>query len=128
MKRPFGPARNETWMILHDNLNYATIEAACHAKENLMNILFIVHSLLRWVIIVVALLAIVKFALGLITSASFKGMDRGLAAGYSGLMDLQMTIGLIYFIWDGAVNTGFPTYRILHMVIMIAAAVESYDI
>ena len=87
-----------------------------------MGILLVIHSAVRWAIIVIAVIAIIKFALALVTNASFKGMDRGLSSGYSGLMDLQVTVGLIYFIWTGIEGAGLPTYRILHMIVMILAA------
>jgi hypothetical protein len=87
-----------------------------------MGTLLIIHSAVRWVIILIAVIAIIKFALALVTNASFKGMDRGLSSGYSGLMDLQVTLGLIYFVWNGIAVAGFPSYRILHMLVMILAA------
>jgi hypothetical protein len=87
-----------------------------------MDILLTVHSIIRWIIIVVAALAIIKFTIGWAGNGVFQGMDRGLAAGFSGLMDLQVLLGLIYFIWNGIEATGFPLYRILHMIVMILAA------
>ncbi len=87
-----------------------------------MDILLTIHSIVRWGIVIVAALAIVKFALGWLTGAPFKGMDRGLAAGFSGLMDLQILLGLIFFLWNGLAESGFPGYRWEHMVIMILAA------
>ncbi len=87
-----------------------------------MNILVIVHSLLRWFIIAFAALTIFKFAISWAGNRPFKSMDRGLASGLSGLMDLQVLLGLIYFLWSGFTGEGFPGYRILHMVIMIVAA------
>ena len=87
-----------------------------------MGILLMIHSAVRWAIIVIAVIAIIKFALALVTNASFKGMDRGLSSGYSGLMDLEITVGLIYFIWNGVAVAGFPSFRILHMIVMILAA------
>jgi len=87
-----------------------------------MGILLMIHSAVRWAIIVIALIAIIKFALALVTNAPFKGMDRGLSSGYSGLMDLEITVGLIYFIWNGVAVAGFPSFRILHMIVMILAA------
>ena len=87
-----------------------------------MGILLVIHSAIRWAIIVIAVIAIIKFALALVTNASFKGLDRGLSSGYSGLMDLQVTVGLIYFIWNGVAVAGFPSFRILHMIVMILAA------
>ncbi len=91
-----------------------------------MDILLALHSIIRWIIIVVAALAIIKFAIGWAGNHSFTGMDRGLASGFSGLMDLQVLLGLIYFIWNGMAGTGFPLYRILHMIIMILAAVAAH--
>jgi hypothetical protein len=87
-----------------------------------MDVLLTIHSALRWAIILAAALAIIKFTIGWAGDSGFKGVDRGLAAGFSGLMDLQVMIGLIYFVWNGIEVTGFPPYRILHMIVMIIAA------
>jgi hypothetical protein len=87
-----------------------------------MSILLTVHSIVRWVIVAVAALAIFKFAISWATNASFKGMDRGLASGLSGLMDLQVLLGLIYFFVSGFSGAGFPAFRIIHMLLMLAAA------
>ena len=91
-----------------------------------MDILLAIHSFVRWIIMAVALVAIVKFAVGWAVNHLFKGMDRGLASGFSGLMDLQVLLGLIYFIWNGLTITGFPAYRILHMVTMLVAAAVAH--
>jgi hypothetical protein len=53
-------------------------------------------------------------------------MDRGLMAGYTGLMDLQGTLGIILLLWTGFTGMGFPLYRIEHGVIMILAAVAAH--
>jgi len=87
-----------------------------------MNILLMAHSGLRWLILLVAVVAIIKFVLGWRTGSSFKGMDRGLTAAFSGLMDLQATLGIIFLLWSGLAGAGFPGYRIGHGVIMILAA------
>ena len=90
-----------------------------------MDTLLAIHSFVRWIIIVVAVLAIIKFAIGWAANSLFKAVDRGLASGFSGLMDLQVLLGLVYLIWNGMAAAGFPTYRILHagtMVIAVAVA------
>ncbi|MBV6394532.1 MAG: hypothetical protein HFACDABA_00097 [Anaerolineales bacterium] len=87
-----------------------------------MEFLLTLHSVLRWIIIGVAALAIFKFALGWAMNSSFKGMDRGLAAGFSGLLDAQVLLGLIFFLWSGFGGEGFPAYRWEHMFIMLVAA------
>jgi len=87
-----------------------------------MSVLLIIHSYLRWLILIAGLVAIVKFALGWLRGGIFKGMDRGLAAGFSGLMDLQATLGIILLIWGGLAGIGFPMFRIEHTVTMLVAA------
>ena len=77
-------------------------------------------------ILLVAAVAIVKFALGWLQGSEFKGMDRGLASAFSGLMDLQVTLGIIFLLWSGFSGAGFPTYRIEHGFIMILAAVVGH--
>ena len=89
-----------------------------------MNILLAIHSLIRWIILSIAIVAIVKFAIGWLRGGAFKGMDRGLTSGFSGLMDLQATLGIILLLVLGfSESGGFPIYRIVHGLIMIAAAV-----
>ena len=91
-----------------------------------MDILLTVHSYLRWLIVIVAIVAAVKFALGWLGGGAFKGMDRGLASGFSGLLDLQVTLGLILLIWGGLAGVGFPAFRIVHALIMILGAVVAH--
>ena len=91
-----------------------------------MDTLLAIHSFVRWIIILVAVIAIIKFAIGWAANSLFKAMDRGLTSAFSGLMDLQVTLGLIYLIWNGIAVSGFPTYRILHGVTMIIAAAVAH--
>ena len=88
-----------------------------------MNILLVIHSHFRWVVLLIAVIAVVKFALGWLRGGAFKGLDLGLAAGFSGSLDLQATLGLILIIWMGVTGGGFPMYRIEHATTMIIAAV-----
>lgn len=91
-----------------------------------MGMILVIHSHTRWLVILVALLAVVKFAVGWLRGGAFKGMDRGLAAAFSGLMDLQATLGLVFLIWSGVAGGGFPMYRIEHAVTMILAAAAGH--
>ena len=91
-----------------------------------MEVLLTVHSAIRWTVIVIGVLAIVKFAIGWAGNANFKGMDRGLASGFSGLLDAQALFGIVYLIWNGAAGTGFPAYRITHALIMFVAIVLAH--
>lgn len=92
-----------------------------------MAILLMLHSIVRWFILLVAVIAIVQFALGWLRGGQFKGMDRGLTAGFSGLMDLQVTLGIIFLLWSGlGAGAGFPRFRIEHGITMIIAAVVAH--
>jgi hypothetical protein len=91
-----------------------------------MNILLEIHSIVRWLIVLVAVVAIVKFAMGWLQGGAFKGMDRGLSSGFSGLLDLQVTLGLILMVWTGLTGAGFPMFRIEHATTMVIAAVVAH--
>ena len=91
-----------------------------------MSVLLIIHSYLRWLILIVALVAVIKFAWGWLRGGTFKSMDRGLTSGFSGLMDLQAAFGLILLIWSGLAGAGFPMFRIEHAVTMIIAAAVAH--
>jgi len=54
-------------------------------------------------------------------------MDRGLISGFTGLIDLEVVLGFIYFFWNGlASGAGFPSFRIEHMITMLIAAVVAH--
>ncbi|MDK1028608.1 MAG: hypothetical protein QGD96_04665 [Anaerolineae bacterium] len=91
-----------------------------------MAFLLEVHSILRWVIVVIGFVALLKFLFGIIRKNDFGKMDRGLSAGFSGLMDLQVTLGFGLFFIIGFGDAGFSSFRIEHLVIMLIAAVAGH--
>lgn len=91
-----------------------------------MNILLLAHSGLRWLVLLVAVIVILKYLIGWLQHGQYKGMDRGLMAAFSGLMDLQSLLGVILLLWSGFAGVGFPFFRIAHGLIMIAAAVLAH--
>ena len=91
-----------------------------------MAILLEIHSGVRWIIVILGLVAIVKFLVGWARKSTFTKMDRGLSAAFSGLMDLQITLGLLYFLITGFSGAGFPPFRIEHMVTMLIAATVAH--
>lgn len=58
--------------------------------------------------------------------SAFGKMERALSAGFSGLMDLQATLGFLYFFITGFGDVGFPMFRIEHTVTMLLAAVAGH--
>jgi uncharacterized membrane protein YfhO len=49
-----------------------------------------------------------------------------LSGAFSGLMDLQAALGVLYFLWNGFAQTGFPAYRWEHAVTMLLAVVAAH--
>ena len=91
-----------------------------------MDFVLTLHSIVRWVIVIVALAAIVRFVLVWAGKAQDSNMDRGLMSGFSGLLDLQVLLGLIYLVWNGLSAAGFPLFRLAHALIMIVAVVIAH--
>jgi len=88
--------------------------------------LLTLHSIVRWLVLLAALAAAIRFAVGWRRGSPFDRMDNGLAAAFSGMMDLQVTLGLVYMFWTGFAGAGFAPYRIQHAVTMIFAAVAAH--
>jgi hypothetical protein len=84
------------------------------------------HSVLRWVIVIFAVVAGLKFLIGWVGNGAYSRIDRMLAAIYSGLIDLQVLIGIIFFIWTGLTGAGFPLVRWEHAIVMVLAAVVAH--
>lgn len=87
-----------------------------------MAILLQIHSILSWIVVIIGVIAIIKFLIGWVGKSEFGSMDRGLSSGFSGLIDLQVTLGLLYFLITGFGGAGFPMFRIEHLVTMLIAA------
>lgn len=66
-----------------------------------MDIIVFIHSYLRWVVLALALVVIVKSLLGWTQGKSYESLDNGLASGFLGSLHLQLVLGLIlYFAGD----------------------------
>ncbi len=94
---------------------------------DLLSIVLKIHSLLRWVIVIVSLAALVWFVLVWLRGMRNEKADRGLMAAFSGLIDTQVLIGIIYILWSGLTGAGFPLYRIEHAVVMVIAAAAAHS-
>jgi len=63
-----------------------------------MNFIVGLHSLVRWLVVIAAVIAVVRYALVMAGKAKSSGMDHGLMSGYTGLLDLNVLLGLIIII------------------------------
>ncbi|MBN1305727.1 MAG: hypothetical protein JXA13_14920 [Anaerolineales bacterium] len=91
-----------------------------------MAILLNIHSFLRWLILIAGMAAMILYFIGLLRKSRFGRMDRGLLSGYSGLVDLQVLLGTIFFFWNSYVGGGFPRFHLEHMIIMFLAAIVAH--
>lgn len=93
-----------------------------------MTILLTLHSILRWVIVLVALALIIKFALGLIQKQPYDKTARGLVSAFGGLMDTQLLLGTAFFVWSGlAIQGGFALrHRWEHLAMMLVAVIVAH--
>jgi hypothetical protein len=94
--------------------------------DSILGLILMIHWAVRFAIIVVAVIAILKLAYDWQAKRTFDGMDRGLTAGYSGLMDAQALLGIVVLLGGGLTSVGFPAYRIVHAAVMIIAVVVAH--
>jgi uncharacterized membrane protein YphA (DoxX/SURF4 family) len=87
-----------------------------------MQFVLALHSLVRWIIVLVALVAVVKFAMGWLQKANAQKIDRTLMSAFSGLIDLQWLLGFVLLLMTG----DFSMPRIEHTFTMIVAAVVAH--
>ncbi len=94
---------------------------------NLNTILLILHSAWRWVLVIVALIALVFFLIEWLRNREFSFSDRRLMLIYTATLDIQVLLGLILILWSGLTTAiGFPMYRIEHAVTMIIAVIVAH--
>ena len=71
-----------------------------------MNVVLVLHSIVRWVIVLIGLVSFVRSMLVLTGRAPGNKMDRGLMSGFTGLLDLNVLLGLIVIVglgeWESA--------------------------
>jgi hypothetical protein len=87
-----------------------------------MELLLRIHSIVRWLVILLALIAL--FVNALIWSRRIPAtQQRWLTmTSFVGLVDTQVLLGIILLFWYGIAGSGFPRYQIEHGVIMLVAA------
>ena len=85
-----------------------------------------VHSILRWITVIVALAALIKFGIGWLGKKPFDDTASRLTSAYKILMDVQLLIGAFYLVFTGLLGFGWPAYRIEHTIIMVVAVVLAH--
>jgi hypothetical protein len=88
-----------------------------------MGHILVAHSWNRWLIIVVAVLAVIRLLMLLRREGNAQRLELVLVSGFANLLGLQMILGLVYLLWSGFAGAGFPAYRFLHAGIMVFAVI-----
>ncbi|MGB3468425.1 MAG: hypothetical protein WBA74_24280 [Cyclobacteriaceae bacterium] len=97
-----------------------------------------IHSWLRWIILIVSIVVILKSLVGLFGGGDYKKLDNILAASFVGTMHLQLLIGLILYIFLSPVttsafenmgeamgNASVRYWAVEHITVMILAVVAA---
>jgi hypothetical protein len=98
---------------------------------SLQSILLFIHSWVRWLVLLAGVVAIVLHLVGLIQrKADYEKPASISMSAFSGLIDLNVTIGIIQLIafwkaWSAAAG-GFPFPQIEHLTTMLVAAVVAH--
>lgn len=88
-----------------------------------MTQLVMIHGEIRWLVALAAAVALARFSYGLALKKEYGGLDRGLMAGFTGLLDLNLVLGLVLIVG----LEGMTGRRIEHAVTMLLAAVAAHS-
>ena len=83
--------------------------------------LLTIHSINRWIILLIAVVVLVRLIAEATRSRPFAPADLTWLRIYTADLGLQVVLGLIYLVWSGMNGVGFPGYRMEHVVIMLLA-------
>ncbi|MFN8598421.1 MAG: hypothetical protein U0559_19825 [Anaerolineae bacterium] len=65
-----------------------------------MGVVLMIHSIVRWLVVLIGVIAAVR-AVMVMSGRSSSKMDRGLMSGFTGLLDLNVLLGVILIIGLG---------------------------
>jgi hypothetical protein len=87
--------------------------------DTVNEIILVIHSINRWLIVLIGVIAAIKFLVGWLRKSAYQPIDRGLMSAYTGLLDLQLLLGFILLIGGGV-------EQFEHAVTMIIAVVLAH--
>ncbi len=96
------------------------------------------HNLVRWLVLIAAVVALVNAYGGLLGKRTFERRDRTLGAVFTGVMDLQFLIGLILYFVSPLVQSALQNmsaamqddqsrfFAVEHALIMLVAVILAH--
>jgi hypothetical protein len=89
--------------------------------ERRVDTLLKIHGDVRWVIVLVAAIALIRLIWGLVREKPYDRMTQRSVMAFSTVLDIEVLLGIVCFIWDGAKYGNWPQYRIEHGITMLIA-------
>ncbi len=86
-------------------------------KEEFVDIVLLLHSLVRFVILLVAVVGVVKVLIALVQKSKPDQMDQTLASAFTGLYDLQVLLGLLLILLGGLTQAIHPIVMFVGVVL-----------
>ncbi len=86
-----------------------------------MEIVLLLHSIVRFVILVIAIVGLVKAIITLAQSSAADKLDQTLAAAFVGTYDLQMLLGILIIFLGGLTQA-------IHPVVMFVGIVAAHGL
>ena len=87
-----------------------------------MGTLMTIHGEVRWLVAVLAVVIIIKFAIGWLGRRKYTSLDRSLLTAYTILLDINVLLGLILLFFNGGINGP----RLEHAVTMLLAVIAGH--
>ena len=87
-----------------------------------MGTLMTIHGEVRWLVAILAVVVIIKFAIGWLGRRNYTSLDRSLLMAYTILLDINVLLGLILLFFNG----GFSGPRLEHATTMLLAVIAGH--
>jgi nitrogen fixation/metabolism regulation signal transduction histidine kinase len=105
----------------------AAQDAALSSNSGLITGLRQLHAWTRWLVVIIAIVAIVRLVIGLVQNAPYDKLTQRIMTAFSGLTSLQWLIGIIFLIAYGSTIQNFGIrYWWEHAVTMTIAVAISH--
>ncbi len=88
-----------------------------------VNFLFNLHSGVRWIIVLVGVIALVRFAVGMFGKQAYDSIGRVSLSILNVVVTIQFLLGLVLITWKGTLvgTASYWGYALGHAIIMVIA-------
>ena len=86
-----------------------------------MSVLVGLHSLWRWVVLLVVLVALVRGLVGWLRGGAWTDLDRQLSRAAVGAIDVQALLGIIIWLGERRWDVNNPFLSVIHPLVMLVA-------